>query len=158
MYHLQKLNRTAVDLLKEKERDPTPDELADRLNIPISKVNDVLNIVTEPVSIETPVGSCDGGYLSDLLEDSNILSPPDTVIHKSLKKHIARALMSLNERETSIIKLRFGLEDGREHTLEEIGKVFNVTRERIRQIELKALKKLRLPEIGYSLQSFSNAS
>jgi len=156
--HLQKLNRMAVDLLKEKERDPTPDELADRLNIPIGKVNDVLNIITEPISIETPIGSCDGGYLGDLLEDSNILSPPDTVIHKSLKNHIAKALKSLNEREMSIIKLRFGLDDGYEHTLEEIGKVFNVTRERIRQIELKALKKLRFPESGYSLQSFCMAS
>ncbi|MFC2156823.1 sigma-70 family RNA polymerase sigma factor [Acidobacteriota bacterium] len=155
---LQKVMRTAVNLMQDKEREPTEDELSEKLNIPVHKVREVLKIAREPVSIETPIGSCDGGQLSDILENPQAESPADSVINKSLKEHIFRALDNLNERETCIIKMRFGLDDGREHTLEEIGRVFNVTRERIRQIELKALKKLRIPQVSSTLKTFCSSA
>ncbi|MFH2041687.1 MAG: sigma-70 family RNA polymerase sigma factor [Acidobacteriota bacterium] len=152
--NLQKVTKMAAHLLKEKEREPTEEELALRLNMSIGKVRDILKIGKDPVSIEAPLKQGDGGQLGDLLENKDILSPPDTVIHKSLKDNISKALNSLSEREMNVIKMRFGLDDGREHTLEEIGNVFNVTRERIRQIELKALKKLRIPQVSHVLRSF----
>ena len=155
---LQKVMRTAVNLMQDKEREPTEDELSEKLNIPVHKVREVMKIAREPVSIETPIGSCDGGQLSDILENPQAESPADSVINKSLKEHIFRALDNLNERETCIIKMRFGLDDGREHTLEEIGRVFNVTRERIRQIELKALKKLRIPQVSSTLKTFCSSA
>ncbi len=157
--NLTRLTRTALYMLQEKERKPTEKELADRLNIPITKVRDILSVVSEAVSIETPIGSCDGGQLGDMLENTTLPSPPEIAIYNSLKKHIAEAMTSLNDREMRIISMRFGLGDGREHTLEEIGKVFHVTRERVRQIELKALRKLRVPQVSGSLRTFcSNPS
>jgi RNA polymerase primary sigma factor len=114
-----------------------------------------MRFTQEPLSIEMPVGPGGSGQISDFIEDNDILSPPDTMIHANLKEKIQDALRNLNDRESRILELRYGLKDGREHTLEEVGQKFNVTRERIRQIELKAIRKLKAPELSRVLKSFT---
>lgn len=153
---LHKLNKITQAILKEKGREPTAEELARKMNIPIRKLREILKITQEPVSIETPVGEDGDSTLADFIEDRGIPSPPDTVIHHSLREQIEQALKNLSERETKILKMRFGLNNGREHTLEEVGEQFKVTRERIRQIEAKALRKLKQSELSKKLKSFTH--
>lgn len=133
---------------------PNPDELARRMNLPVNKVLEMLYSSQDPVSIETPLGQNGEGSLGDLLEDKSFPSPPDTVIHINLREQIEAALRTLPERETLVLRMRYGLGDGREYTLEEVGQHFKLTRERIRQIELKALKALQLSPPGQKLKSF----
>ena len=153
---LQKLSKYQKAYLSKAGREPTEDELALLMKLPIPKVRKLLKITQDPVSIETPVGRGGDGQLSDFLKDHELLSPPDTVIHLSLKEQIEGALEQLNEREARILQMRFGLSNEREHTLEEVGEKFQVTRERIRQIESKALKKLKALPTSYVLKSFAS--
>ncbi len=155
---LHKLNKITQAILKEKGREPTAEELARKMNIPIKKLQEIMKITKEAVSIETPVSEDGDSTLADFIEDRGIPSPPDTVIHHSLREQIEHALKNLNERETKILKMRFGLNNGREHTLEEVGEQFKVTRERIRQIEAKALRKLKQSELSKKLKSFTHSS
>jgi len=152
---LHKLNKITQAILKEKGREARPEELATKMNIPPKKLQEILKITQESVSIETPVGEDGESTLADFIEDRGIPSPPDTVIHSSLKEQIEQALKNLSERETKILKMRFGLSNGREHTLEEVGEQFKVTRERIRQIESKALRKLKQSDLSKKLKSFT---
>ena len=151
---LHKLKRMARIFGEMRGREPTCDELAETSQIPIGKVRNLIKFTQEPVSIEMPIGQNGSGQISDFIEDRGIPSPPDTVIHTSLREKIKETLKSLTERETKILEMRYGLKDGREHTLEEVGERFNVTRERIRQIELKAIRKLRHPSLSQKLKSF----
>ncbi|NOR15100.1 MAG: sigma-70 family RNA polymerase sigma factor [Candidatus Aminicenantes bacterium] len=153
---LQKLSKFQKAYLSKACREPTEDELALLMKLPLLKVRKLLKITQDPVSIETPVGRGGDGHLSDFLKDKGLLSPPDTVIHLSLKEQIGGALEQLNEREARILQMRFGLCNEREHTLEEVGEKFQVTRERIRQIESKALKKLKALPTSYVLKSFAS--
>ena len=153
---IQKVIRMSHELLKQKGREPSFEDLARKTGIPPDKVEEILRFNQEPVSIEMPVGENGEGHLGDLIEDRGILSPPDTVIHSSLKEQIKEAFKNLSEKETLVLKMRFGIGDGSEHTLEEVGEHFKLTRERIRQIELKALKKLRGPLVNQKLRSFAN--
>jgi RNA polymerase primary sigma factor len=155
---LQKLKKTVQFLVQKNGREPTCEELAKKMKIPARKIRDLIKFTQEAVSIETPVGERGESRLGDFIEDMEILSPPDTVIHLDLKEQIQDALKKLTERETKILKMRFGLNNGKEHTLEEVGERFNVTRERIRQIESRALKKLQHPGLGYKLRSFADNS
>jgi RNA polymerase primary sigma factor len=155
---LQKLKKTVQSLVQKNGREPTCEELAKKMRIPARKIRDLIKLTQEAVSIETPVGEQGESRLGDFIEDMEIPSPPDTVIHLDLKEQIEDALKKLTERETKILKMRFGLNNGKEHTLEEVGERFNVTRERIRQIESKALKKLQHPGLGYKLRSFADNS
>ena len=142
---INKLIRTARSMVQELGREPTNEELAELMDIPLAKVRKVLKISQEPISIETPVGEEDESHLGDFLEDQEQVSPADAVINLNLRSQTAQVLKSLTPREEKVIKMRFGLDDGSEHTLEEVGQSFAVTRERIRQIEAKALRKLRHP-------------
>ena len=151
---LLKLKKASQAILKENGRDPTCEELAKKMKTPTSKVREIIKITQEAVSIETPVGEKGEGKLGDFIEDTYIPSPPDTVIHVNLKEQIEEALKNLTDRETNVLKMRFGLIGGKEHTLEEVGQQFKVTRERIRQIESKALKKLQKPSFNHKLRSF----
>jgi RNA polymerase primary sigma factor len=151
IHRLKKISQTAV---QENGRIPSPEQLAERMNLPVSKVLDMLYSSQDPVSIETPLGENGEGALGDLLEDKSFPSPPDTVIHINLREQIEAALRMLPERETMVLRMRYGLGDGREYTLEEVGQYFNLTRERIRQIELKALKAIQLSVPGQKLKSF----
>ncbi|MFP4081136.1 MAG: RNA polymerase sigma factor RpoD [Candidatus Aminicenantes bacterium] len=154
---LQKLKKTARALGREKKRDPTCEEISQRLKIPVDKVREIMKIDQETLSIEAPVGDTGDGSLGDFIQDTDIPSPPDTVIYINLKEQIEEALKTLDQRETKILKMRFGLGEEKEHTLEEVGKKFNVTRERIRQIESKALKKLKQPHLNKKLRSFADS-
>lgn len=151
---LLKLKKASQAILKENGREPTCEELAKKMKIPASKVREIIKITQEAVSIETPVGEKGEGKLGDFIEDTYIPSPPDTVIHVNLKEQIEEALKNLTDRETNVLKMRFGLIGGKEHTLEEVGQQLKVTRERIRQIESKALKKLQKPSFNHKLRSF----
>jgi RNA polymerase primary sigma factor len=153
---LQKLHRITKAWLQTTGREPTADELSVKMKLPIPKVNKLLKIIQDPVSIETPVGTNGDGQLGDFLKDLDMPSPPDTVIHVSLKEQIEEALDQLSERESKILRMRFGLSNEREHTLEEVGRKFQVTRERIRQIESKALKKIRANPSSCVLKSFAS--
>jgi RNA polymerase primary sigma factor len=155
MENLQKLARVAKSIMLDEGREPTVEELAKRMKLPEEKIRDMIKIFPEPLSIDSPTDETGSTSLGDFIENKDIPSPPDTVIHNSLKEHIAEALRDLNEKETKVLKMRFGLDGWREHTLEEVGRQFNVTRERIRQIELKALRKLRNPEVNHKLRSFA---
>ncbi len=135
-------------------REPTSEELAHRLDIPVAKVRKVLKIAQQPISLETPVGEEEDSRLSDFLQDTAGVSPSEAVISVDLKKQTAHILRTLSPREERVIRMRFGLEDGSEHTLEEVGRDFQVTRERIRQIEAKALRKLRHPSRSRQLRPF----
>lgn len=151
IHRLKKITQTSV---QERGKMPNPDELARRMNLPVNKVLEMLYSSQDPVSIETPLGQNGEGSLGDLLEDKSFPSPPDTVIHINLREQIEAALRTLPERETLVLRMRYGLGDGREYTLEEVGQHFKLTRERIRQIELKALKALQLSPPGQKLKSF----
>ena len=151
---INKLIRASRQLIQELGREPTSEELAKRLDLPVSKVRKVLRVAQEPISLETPVGEEDESHLGDFLVDQAGLSPSDAVINLNLREQTAQVLKTLTPREEKIVKMRFGLEDGSEHTLEEVGQNFAVTRERIRQIEAKALRKLRHPSRSHKLRAF----
>ncbi len=140
---INKLIRTSRQLVQELGREPTSEEIAKRMDIPVAKVRKVLKIAQEPISLETPIGEEEDSHLGDFIEDRAVISPAEVVINVNLKDQTAQVLRTLTPREEKVIKMRFGLEDGSEHTLEEVGQSFAVTRERIRQIEAKALRKLR---------------
>ena len=152
---INKLVRTSRALVQELGREPTSDELASRLGLPVHKIRRVMRIAQDPVSLETPVGEEEESHLGDFLVDQNTVSPAEQIAALNLNEQTAAVLKSLSPREEKIIRLRFGLEDGSEHTLEEVGQSFSVTRERIRQIEAKALRKLRHPSRSYRLRMFS---
>ncbi len=151
---LQKIKKVARVIGEMKGRDATFDELAETTQLPVGKVRNLIKFTQEPVSIELPIGQDGSGQISDFIVDSGIPSPPDSVVRASLREKIKQILKNLTEREVKILELRYGLVDGREHTLEEVGEKFNVTRERIRQIELKAIRKLQHPSLSRSLKSF----
>ena len=151
---INKTLRMTRTLLQELGREPTPEEVAERLNVSVSRVREVLKISRDPVSLDTPIGEEDDSHLGDFIEDDSALSPADSAAFSMLRAELATALESLTDRERQVVKLRFGLEDGRARTLEEVGKEFNVTRERIRQIEAKALRKLRHPSRSKRLKDF----
>ena len=153
---INKTLRMTRQLLQELGREPTPEEVAERLGVPAARVREVLKISRDPVSLDTPIGEEDDSHLGDFIEDDSALSPADSATFSMLREELANALESLTERERQVVKLRFGLEDGRARTLEEVGKEFNVTRERIRQIEAKALRKLRHPSRSKRLKDFLN--
>jgi RNA polymerase primary sigma factor len=151
---INKLIRTSRILVQELGREPTSDELATKMELPVQKVRRVMRVAQEPISLETPVGEEDESHLGDFIVDQATLSPAEQIINLNLHEQTAEVLKTLSPREEKIIRLRFGLEDGSEHTLEEVGQSFAVTRERIRQIEAKALRKLRHPSRSYRLKTF----
>jgi len=151
---INKLIRTSRALVQELGREPTSEEIAKRMDIPVSKVRKVLKIAQEPISLETPIGEEEDSHLGDFIEDRQVISPSDAVINLNLKEQTESVLKTLTPREERVIKMRFGVGDGSEHTLEEVGQNFAVTRERIRQIEAKALRKLRHPSRSRKLRAF----
>jgi RNA polymerase primary sigma factor len=151
---INKLIRTSRSLVQELGREPTSEEIAKRMDIPVSKVRKVLKIAQEPISLETPIGEEEDSHLGDFIEDRGIVSPADAVINLNLREQTEAVLKTLTPREEKVIKMRFGVGDGSEHTLEEVGQNFAVTRERIRQIEAKALRKLRHPSRSRKLRAF----
>ena len=154
---INKLIRTSRALVQELGREPTSEEIAQRMDIPVSKVRKVLKIAQEPISLETPIGEEEDSHLGDFIPDTNVVSPSDAVINLNLKEQTDEVLKTLTPREERVIKMRFGVGEGSEHTLEEVGQSFAVTRERIRQIEAKALRKLRHPSRSRKLRSFMDA-
>jgi RNA polymerase primary sigma factor len=155
---INKLIRTSRALVQELGREPSSEEIAKRMDIPVSKVRKVLKIAQEPISLETPIGEEEDSHLGDFIEDRNVVSPSEAVININLKEQTEALLKTLTPREERVIKMRFGLGDGSEHTLEEVGQSFAVTRERIRQIEAKALRKLRHPSRSRKLKAFLEGS
>ncbi len=151
---INKLVRTSRQMMHEIGREPTPEELAQRLHMPLDKVRKVLKIAKEPVSLETPIGDEEDSSLGDFIEDKNALAPIDSAIHSNLRETTTRVLASLTPREERVLRMRFGIGMNTDHTLEEVGQQFNVTRERIRQIEAKALRKLKHPSRSRKLRSF----
>ena len=142
---ITRVKKATSQLLHETGREPTPEEIAERLGMPVERVCEVMRIAQDPVSLETPIGEEEDSHLGDFIEDENALAPEDAASLMLLKEQLDKVLSTLTEREAKVLRLRFGLEDGRSRTLEEVGKEFDVTRERIRQIEAKALRKLRHP-------------
>lgn len=151
---INKLIRVSRQLLQELGREATPEEIAGRMNLPVERVQEIMKIAQEPVSLETPIGEEDDSHLGDFIEDKEALSPDEYANNQLLKDEINTVLQGLTEREEKVLRLRFGLYDGRTRTLEEVGKEFNVTRERIRQIEAKALRKLKHPTRSKRLKDF----
>jgi len=151
---INKLIRTSRSLVQEIGREPTPEEIAKKMGIPVAKVRKVLKIAQEPISLETPIGEEEDSHLGDFIEDRGVTSPVDAVIQLNLKEQTQKVLKTLSPREEMVLKMRFGVGDGSEHTLEEVGQSFAVTRERIRQIESKALRKLRHPSRSQRLRAF----
>lgn len=151
---INKTLRMTRTLLQELGREPNPEEVAERLGVPVARVREVLKISRDPVSLDTPIGEEDDSHLGDFIEDDSALSPADSAAFSMLREELSTALESLTDRERQVVQLRFGLIDGRARTLEEVGKEFNVTRERIRQIEAKALRKLRHPSRSKRLRDF----
>jgi RNA polymerase, sigma 70 subunit, RpoD len=151
---INKLTRTQRSLVQELGREPTAEEIAKRMDMPASKVRKIMKIAQEPISLETPIGEEEDSHLGDFIEDRNVVSPIDAVIVANLRDQTRRTLKTLTPREEQVLRMRFGVGDGAEHTLEEVGKSFNVTRERIRQIESKALRKLRHPSRAKKLRPF----
>ena len=151
---INKLIRVSRQLLQELGREPTPEEIAAEMNMPVERVREILKISQEPVSLETPIGEEEDSHLGDFIQDDNVPVPADAAAFTLLKEQLEEVLGTLTEREQKVLTLRFGLEDGRARTLEEVGKEFNVTRERIRQIEAKALRKLRHPSRARHLRGF----
>ena len=151
---INKLIRTSRALVQELGREPNSEEIAQRMDIPVSKVRKVLKIAQEPISLETPIGEEEDSHLGDFIEDQNVVSPAEAVINLNLKEQTESVLQTLTPREERVIKMRFGVGDGKDHTLEEVGQSFAVTRERIRQIEAKALRKLRHPSRSRKLRAF----
>ena len=154
---INKLIRTSRQLVQEYGREPTSEEIAKRMDIPVVKVRKVMKIAQEPISLETPIGEEEDSHLGDFIEDRGVISPAEAVININLKEQTEAVLKTLTPREEKVIKMRFGLDDGSEHTLEEVGQSFAVTRERIRQIEAKALRKLRHPSRSRRLRAFLDA-
>ena len=151
---INKLIRVSRQLLQELGREPTPEEIAEEMDIPVERVREILKISQEPVSLETPIGEEEDSHLGDFIQDDNVPVPADAAAFTLLKEQLVEVLSTLTEREQKVLRLRFGLDDGRARTLEEVGKVFNVTRERIRQIEAKALRKLRHPSRSRKLRDY----
>ena len=151
---IHKVSRTARTLLQELGREPTTDEIAERLGITADKVRDIMKIAQDPVSLETPIGEEEDSHLGDFVEDMDSPAPSESASYSLLREHLCDILHTLTTREEQVIKLRFGLEDGRPRTLEEVGKQFKITRERIRQIEAKALRKLRHPSRSKILKEY----
>jgi RNA polymerase primary sigma factor len=151
---INKLVRTARTLVQELGREPTPEEIAERMDVPAGKVRKVLKIAQEPISLETPIGEDEDSHLGDFIEDKKSPSPVEAVVKMNLKEQTGSVLKTLTPREEKVLKMRFGVEEGTEHTLEEVGQSFAVTRERIRQIESKALRKLRQPSRSRLLRPF----
>ena len=151
---INKLIRTSRALVQEYGREPTSEEIAEKMDIPVSKVRKILKIAQEPISLETPIGEEEDSHLGDFIEDQGVVSPAEAVININLKDQTAAVLQTLTPREEQVIRMRFGIGDGSEHTLEEVGQRFSVTRERIRQIEAKALRKLRHPSRSRKLKAF----
>ena len=153
---INKVMRISRQLLQELGHDPTPEEIAEEMAMPVEKVRDILKIAQEPVSLETPIGEEEDSHLGDFIPDEDASEPAEAASYTLLKEQLTEVLSTLTPREAKVLKLRFGLEDGRTRTLEEVGKEFNVTRERIRQIEAKALRKLRHPSRSKRLKDFLN--
>ena len=151
---INKLIRVSRQLLQELGREPTPEEIAERMEIPVKRVREIIKISQEPVSLETPIGEEEDSHLGDFIQDDNVPVPADAAAFTLLKEQLTDVLATLTERERKVLRLRFGLDDGRARTLEEVGKEFNVTRERIRQIEAKALRKLRHPSRSRKLKDY----
>ena len=151
---INKLIRVSRQLLQELGREPTPEEIAAEMNMPVDRVREILKISQEPVSLETPIGEEEDSHLGDFIQDDNVPVPSDAAAFTLLKEQLVEVLGTLTEREQKVLRLRFGLDDGRARTLEEVGKEFNVTRERIRQIEAKALRKLRHPSRSRKLKDY----
>ena len=151
---INKLIRVSRQLLQELGREPSPEEIAEEMNMPVERVREILKISQEPVSLETPIGEEEDSHLGDFIRDENVPVPADAAAFTLLKEQLEEVLGTLTEREQKVLTLRFGLEDGRARTLEEVGKEFNVTRERIRQIEAKALRKLRHPSRSRKLKDY----
>ncbi|GGF78157.1 RNA polymerase sigma factor SigA [Paenibacillus albidus] len=151
---INKLIRVSRQLLQELGREPSPEEIAAEMELTVEKVREIMKIAQEPVSLETPIGEEDDSHLGDFIEDQEALAPADAAAYELLKEQLEDVLDTLTEREENVLRLRFGLDDGRTRTLEEVGKVFGVTRERIRQIEAKALRKLRHPSRSKRLKDF----
>ena len=151
---INKLIRVSRQLLQELGREPSPEEIADEMDIPVERVREILKISQEPVSLETPIGEEEDSHLGDFIQDENVPVPADAAAFTLLKEQLVEVLSTLTEREQKVLRLRFGLDDGRARTLEEVGKEFNVTRERIRQIEAKALRKLRHPSRSRKLRDY----
>jgi RNA polymerase primary sigma factor len=146
--------RVSRQLVQELGREPVPEEIAEKMDISVERVREILKIAQEPVSLETPIGEEEDSHLGDFLQDDNVPIPADAATYTMLKEQILEVLTTLTERERRVLNLRFGLEDGRPRTLEEVGKEFDVTRERIRQIEAKALRKLRHPSRSKKLKDY----
>ena len=151
---INKLIRVSRQLLQELGREPTPEEIAEEMNMPVERVREILKISQEPVSLETPIGEEEDSHLGDFIQDENVPVPADAAAFTLLKEQLDEVLGTLTEREQKVLRLRFGLDDSRARTLEEVGKEFNVTRERIRQIEAKALRKLRHPSRSRKLKDY----
>ena len=151
---INKLIRVSRQLLQELGREPTPEEIAKEMNMPVERVREILKISQEPVSLETPIGEEEDSHLGDFIPDDNMPVPAEAAASTLLKEQLIDVLETLHERERKVLSLRFGLEDGRARTLEEVGREFNVTRERIRQIEAKALRKLRHPSRSRKLKDY----
>ena len=151
---INKLIRVSRQLLQELGREPSPEEIAEEMNMPVERVREILKISQEPVSLETPIGEEEDSHLGDFIQDDNVPVPADAAAFSLLKEQLNEVLSTLTEREQKVLRLRFGLDDGRARTLEEEGKEFNVTRERIRQIEAKALRKLRHPSRSRKLKDY----
>ena len=155
---INKLTRTSRALVQELGREPQAEEIAERMDMPVAKVRKIMKIAQEPISLETPIGEEEDSHLGDFIEDRGVISPIDHVIVANLKEQTNKVLRTLTPREEQVLKMRFGVGDGSEHTLEEVGRSFNVTRERIRQIESKALRKLRHPSRSKKLRPFLDST
>lgn len=151
---LNKLIRTSRLLVQELGREPTPEEISEKMDLPVDKVRNVLKIAKEPISLETPIGEEEDSHLGDFIEDKKVVNPSHAMMNLSLSEQTRRILSTLTPREEKVLRMRFGIGEESDHTLEEVGKDFNVTRERIRQIEAKALRKLRHPSRSKKLKAF----
>ena len=154
---MNKVHRHQRQLMQELEREPTVEELAAKVGLPVNRVREILQISQDPLSLDSPVGEEDDSFLADFIEDAQAIAPADAAAQRMLGQALVEALGELNERERKVVRLRFGLEDGQTHTLEEVGKEFGVTRERIRQIESKTLAKLRHPHRSQKLKDYLDA-
>ena len=151
---INKVKKVSSQLLHKNGHEASAEEIANELDMPIDKVREIMRVAQEPVSLETPIGEEEDSHLGDFIPDDEALAPDDAASHILLKEQLSNVLSTLTDREEKVLRLRFGLEDGRSRTLEEVGKEFNVTRERIRQIEAKALRKLRHPSRSKKLKDF----
>jgi RNA polymerase primary sigma factor len=151
---INKLVRTSRYLIQELGREPLPEEIAEKMDMPVDKVRKVLKIAKEPISLETPVGEEEDSHLGDFIEDKKVINPAEAIVNLNLAEQTRRVLSTLTAREEKVLRMRFGIGEESDHTLEEVGQDFNVTRERIRQIEAKALRKLRHPSRSNKLKAF----